>query len=111
MKRKTANWFRLGVTVLFLLAMGCGSNVMAGDDEKEPKQVKGTGTVTWIDLEGGFWGIVGDGGGRFDPMRSLPKEFRSKGLKVRFEATVEKGAISTHQWGRIIKITKIEKAE
>lgn len=45
------------------------------------------------------------------PLASLPKEFRNDGLKVRFEATVEKGVASFHQWGKIIKIEKIEKAE
>ncbi len=83
----------------------------ASDKEKEPERVKATGTVTRVELEGGFWGIKAEGGKSYDPLGSLPKEFRKHGLKVRFEATVDKDAMSFHMWGKIIKIEKIEKAE
>ena len=108
MERSITSWLRLSLTFLALIAT-CGLSRASGK-EKEPERVKATGIVTFVGLEGGFWGIKGDDGKKYDPGESLPKEFRKDGLKVRFEATVEKGVASFHMWGTIIKIQKIEKA-
>jgi hypothetical protein len=108
MECRIKSWLPLGLTFVVLIAVGGLSH--AADKEKEPERVKAAGTVTWVDLEGGFWGIKADDGKHYDPLGSLPKEFRKDGLKVRFEATVEKDAMSFHMWGKIIKIEKIEKA-
>ena len=78
--------------------------------QKEPERVKAPATSHMSSWRS-FWGIKADDGKQYDPLASLPKEFRKDGLKVRFEATVEKGVASFHQWGKIIKIEKIEKIE
>ena len=44
-----------------------------------------TGTVIFVALEGGFYGIKGDGGINYDPI-NLAGEFQKDGLRVRFEA-------------------------
>ena len=110
MQNRIASWLRLALTFALLIAL-CGLSHAAEDGKKEPERVKATGTVTHVELEGSFWGIKADDGKQYDPLASLPKEFRKDGLKVRFEATVEKGVASFHQWGKIIKIEKIEKIE
>lgn len=76
-------------------------------DPMAPKTVKARGTVSRIELEGGFWGIVSDGGEKYDP-RNLPKEFQEDGLRVRFEGHLV-GDVSFHMWGQGLSITKIEK--
>ena len=102
-------WLQQGLAVIVLIAV-CGlAHASDRCKDKEPERVKAAGVVTWIDLEGGFWGIKADDGGHYDPLSSLPKEFRKNGLKVRFEAIIDKGTISFHMWGKIIKIEKIEK--
>jgi hypothetical protein len=109
MENRSTSWLRLGLTTAVLIA-ACGLS-RASDEKKEPERVKTTGTVTWVELEGGFWGIKADNGKSYDPLGSLPKDFRKNGLKVRFEALVQKDAISFHMWGTIIKIEKIEKTD
>ena len=67
--------------------------------------IYGTGVVRYLPFEGGFYGIVGDNGSHYDPM-NLPLAFRIDGLKVRFSG-IAQNLLSTHMWGRIIKLTSI----
>jgi len=65
------------------------------------------GNVTYVNLEGGFWGIISDDGKHYDPI-SLAEEFRQEGLLVQVEAvTTNRGGI--HMWGTMIEITAIKK--
>ncbi len=66
-----------------------------------------TGTVRYLDISGGFWGIVGDDGTNYDPIELEPA-FQKDGLRVRFEAVPEADMMSTHMWGMLIKLLQIE---
>ncbi len=46
--------------------------------------VKGTGTIVYLNFEGGFYGIIADNGEHYDPI-NLPSEFKKDGLRVRFK--------------------------
>ena len=70
-------------------------------------QISVTGTVRYLPIEGGFWGIVSDDGNNYDPM-ALDPAFQKEGLRVRFEAIPEKDMMSIHMWGALVKITRIE---
>ena len=72
------------------------------------QSIAATGRVVHVDLEGGFWGIVGDDGTQYDVV-DLPREFRKQGLKVRFTAKARSGGVSFHMWGVIIELVTIEK--
>jgi hypothetical protein len=67
-----------------------------------------TGTVVFLNLEGGFYGIKGDDGYNYDPI-DLPPEYQKDALRVRFEAKELTDRGSVHMWGRIIEIKHIEK--
>jgi hypothetical protein len=69
--------------------------------------IHGTGSVKYLSFEGGFYGIVGDDGKRYDPL-NLPKKFRADGLRVRFTANLT-GYMSVHMWGHIVKLVSIER--
>ena len=71
------------------------------------QQFSATGTVRFQQLEGGFWGIIADDGRKFDPM-GLDAKFQKDGLRVRFEATPDPDRMSTHMWGTIVRITRME---
>jgi hypothetical protein len=62
-----------------------------------------TGTVTWVPIEGGFFGIVSDDGKRYDPI-NLPAEFAQDGMRVRFTAKTDPDMASFHMWGTIVSI-------
>ncbi len=66
-----------------------------------------TGKVTRVQIEGGFWGILGDDGTKYDPI-NLPEEYKKDGLPVRFEVKNREDMASFHMWGQIVEIVKIE---
>ncbi len=95
-------------TILLVLAlallglMGC---VGEGEDI-----VSETGTVKYIDLEGGFYGIISDNGEHYDPI-NLGQEFQEDALRVLITAKILEDVATTRMWGRPIEIIKIERLE
>lgn len=70
--------------------------------------MKITGTVVHEDLEGGFWGLIGDNGEKYRPVESLPEAVREDGCRI--EAVVEPvQALSFAMWGRNVRVHSIEK--
>lgn len=74
---------------------------------KPPSTLHFKGTVRYIDLEGGFWGIVSDDGKHYDPI-NLAKEYQQEGLRVAVEAVVA-NRVGIHMWGTIVEIRTITK--
>jgi len=66
-----------------------------------------TGTVRYLDFEGGFYGLVADNGERYDPVNLL-KEYKKDGLRVKFQVKEKKGMVGIHMWGKIVEVVKIE---
>ena len=66
--------------------------------------IETTGTVEWVPLEGGFYGIIADDGTQYDPL-NLPKEYAQDGFRIGFKAVEEQNMASIHMWGTIITIT------
>ena len=91
--------FIIGVIFILLVVglSGCVDNY-----------VHGTGIIQYNDFEGGFYGIVGDDGERYDPI-NLPSEFEEDGLQVKFTLKVLENMSSFHMWGTVVEIIKIEK--
>jgi len=87
-----------------LICFAIISFISCEDDDK----LKQTGTVQFIELEGGFYGIISDDGNKFDPI-NLDSEFRVDGLRVEFEYKKANGQDSFHMWGTIIEIISIRK--
>ncbi|MFH1013452.1 MAG: META domain-containing protein [Thermoplasmatota archaeon] len=69
--------------------------------------IQGTGTIRYIDLEGGFYGIIGDDEEHYDPV-NLPEAYNQDDLRVEFTGRLAPTHYSTHMWGKIIYIMEIE---
>ena len=85
--------------------MNRNSNQDAGHSSLMP--FSGMGTVTYIDLEGGFYGIITDEGTQLRPT-SLPAEFRVDGQRVRFTAQTVGEQAGIFMWGRPVKLIDIQ---
>jgi hypothetical protein len=91
--------------------------VIKGDEEPKVKEdekptvredmVEATGIIKYVDLEGGFYGIIVDDK-HYVPI-NLSKEFEMDGLKVKFKAKIRKDLVSIHMWGILIELTDIDK--
>lgn len=84
--------------------------VVVNEIKSKEDIVAGTGTVTFLAFEGGFYGIVGDDGEHYDPL-NMAQEFKIDGLRVYFEARILRDASSFHMWGKIVSILKIHELE
>ncbi|NIQ04784.1 MAG: hypothetical protein GWO20_03335 [Candidatus Korarchaeota archaeon] len=63
------------------------------------------GTVQYIHLEGGFYGIITDNGTPYLPL-NLPPPYKIDGLRIWFKAK-PKPVFTYYMWGRPIEITGI----
>jgi hypothetical protein len=77
-----------------------GTVVVTGD------VVRGTGTVQFLSVEGGFFAIRGDDGVTYDPT-NLPSGFQRAGLRVRFEARIRHDLGGIHMVGPIVDVISI----
>jgi hypothetical protein len=73
------------------------------------ERVSDRGTVRFIGLEGGFYGIIDDHARHWDPT-NLPEKFKTDSLRVRFEAVITDEP-SFHMWGRVVDLISIEPLE
>lgn len=68
-----------------------------------------TGTIRKIELDGGFYGIIGDNGKFYDPV-NLGPAYQVEGLKIRFKAKFPEDITTIHMWGRATQVVEIEAA-
>ncbi|MFO8231922.1 MAG: hypothetical protein R6U20_04585 [Longimonas sp.] len=99
-----------------LVLGGCGSSApdttMPADpptpsDEEGPNPenlVSTTGTVTYVEMEGGFWAIITPDSTRYDPSGSLPDSLQTEGLEIRFRGEEKSSQPSIRMWGTPIDL-------
>ena len=74
--------------------------------------IYGFGNVTYVPLEGGFYGINVDTGGAEGTLKYYPldmdEEFQKDGLHVSFTAKGSPGTMTTVQWGIPVNIVRMK---
>jgi len=66
-----------------------------------------TGTITYIKIAGGFWGIKGDDGRKYCPTSPLPSKYQREGLRIR-ALVYPSTSMSIFMWGEQVKVSNIE---
>jgi hypothetical protein len=88
---------------LLLLVAGCGKGQgIALVDQK--------GVVKYVDVEGGFFAIIGDDGRNFKPV-NLAAGFKHEGRRVAFTGRRRDDLFMFHQWGTPLEILEISAEE
>jgi len=96
----------VGILGIFLLsAFLIGWNFQKTSE----KEIVATGTIKYIPLEGGFYGIETDKGEKYFPL-NLSEEFKKEGLRVWLKAKPKKVA-TIQMWGKPIEILEIKLTE
>jgi hypothetical protein len=93
------------VFVTLLLTLACHI-VLAAGQSSTPTVSHLTGYVEYETTEGGFFGIVGDDGQKYQPT-NLPHKVRTNGLPIKFDAVINDNIISTFMWGKIIDVSNV----
>ena len=69
-----------------------------------------SGILVYEDLEGGFWGIVGNDGSRYELDEDPPEKLAVPGTMV--EAEVQpSGDVSIRQWGKPVKVRSMKRSD
>ena len=90
------------LSILFLLVVVGLSGCIEEDI------VKGTGKIQYIDLEGGFYGIISDDSEHYDPL-NLPSAFQQDDLRVEYRLRILENQSSIHMWGIVVEVLEITK--
>ncbi len=88
---------------LSLLLTGCGLVGLGSEGDV----IEGTGTVAFIELEGGFYGIIADDGTGYDPV-DLPAAHQVDGQRVRYRLREADTRYSYHMWGLLVNVIEVE---
>ncbi len=88
----------LGIMSFFVFIMG---------GKLDGKTITRTGTIRYIKLEGGFYGIITEKGEKYLPI-NLKEEFKEDGLRVWFKGKLRK-VLTIQMWGKPIEILEIQK--
>ena len=100
-------------SVLVCLAIALAAGCVAGSQDSKHETsdtVQFTGKIVHLDLEGGFWGIVCDGGEKYRPM-DLPADFQTDGLRVKGRLKSRPDVMGIHMWGAVVEVVDIGRKE
>lgn len=99
-----------GLAALASIVGAAGCEAAGGASPAQPPYsasiVRFTGTVVWVDLETGFYGLVSDDGRKYEPL-GLPETFKRHGLRVQVTGTEEPGMVSVNMWGTMLRVVEI----
>lgn len=73
----------------------------------EPDNLTILGFIKYVELEGGFFGIMTEDGNKYFP-EYLEQDFKVDGLNVRVVAKPQEQILGIQMWGTPIEILKIE---
>ena len=77
------------------------------EEEAEPENLTILGFITYVELEGGFFGIMTEEGAKYFPEYLAP-DYKVDGLSVRVVAKPQEQILGIQMWGTPIEIIKIE---
>jgi len=119
--------FRNNIAVYVIILLLCACNATATSAKSENSTIESNivsqtltednvtqatqewikGKVVFLNLEGGFYGIITDDGKHLLPM-NLAKEFRQHNVPIKVKGKRLKGVMTIQQWGTPFKIADIE---
>ncbi len=95
-----------GLAFLFTLVMVMLFSCVSAQITDSTGSFKFTGTVTYQDLEGGFFGIITDTGDQLLPT-NLPGQYEVDGLRISGTATPQVDMISAKMWGTLVSVDNV----
>ncbi len=96
-----------GIHSFYLRATKQGEQKVTGEYRRPWMR---SGTVTHLDLEGGFFGIAGDDGKKYEPL-NMDAKYWKDGLRVAFDANIVKDTATTRMWGTPVNLVYIEEIQ
>jgi hypothetical protein len=83
------------------------NNSIKQHDNVKKKEVWHKVTVTYFDIEGGFYGLLSTNGEKLLPL-NLSKKYQVDGTVLKVKGNIIKDMMTTQQWGVVFEIEKTE---
>jgi len=105
--------------LLIALAALVSGTALIGCDTTGPRKspaesasvssISNSGTVVFRERDGGFYGILTDNGGQYEPS-NLSTQYAKDGLRITFTGQLDTMQLGEHRWGNPIEIANIATA-
>jgi len=95
-----------GILLFLLLFTAFSHTAIAGQPTPPVTTFHLTGQVYYGNTGGGFYGIIGDDGIKYQPT-NLPRKFKKEGLSLKFDAKTKSTMVSAFQWGTMVELSNI----
>jgi hypothetical protein len=102
-KNETSNPASFFLALVLSAATGLVSQAKDGE---RGNIISITGTIKFIDIEGGFYGFIADSGERYLPV-NLDEQYKFNNTNVRTEGKILENVMTTTMWGTPLEILKI----
>ena len=97
----------IGSMTLVASCDNVGPNRAVSQSSVRTATVAVSGTVVFRDKDGGFFGILTDNGGQYEPS-NLDPEYQTDGLRVRITGKLDSNHLGSHRWGNPIEIVRAQ---
>ncbi|MDH7507444.1 MAG: hypothetical protein QHH15_06655 [Candidatus Thermoplasmatota archaeon] len=97
----------LSVTLIGAAILQNDCQLESGYKDNNEAIIVGIGTIKYLDLEGGFYGIVSEDGKQYLPC-DLSVEYQQDGLYVKFKLKPLEDIVGIHMWGLPVEIVEIQ---
>lgn len=93
--------------IVIILSIG----ILLGCSKQNPVNYENAkGQVTYINLEGGFYGIKTDDSKNLEPI-NLPDEYKIDGIRISFNYKQRTDLASYRMWGIIVELSDIKRID
>jgi hypothetical protein len=100
----------LSVSFAAILVASCdniGPDRVSTQSSVQASTVTVSGTVVFRDKDGGFFGILTDNGGQYEPS-NLGPQYETDGLHVTITGKLATSRLGAHSWGNPIEIDRVQ---
>lgn len=109
---QSIRWLQIFALTWSLCSLGLAHGTDTTDAQKsEEARLEFIGTIVYVPLEGGFYGIEADAQENQALKKYLPSHlteaFQQEGLRVKVQAQLITGQMSFRMWGQMIDIISI----
>ena len=98
------NFNKTFLLLLVLLLSSLPAIVVGAQQNAPPTTFHLTGQVVYVNIESGFYGIIGDDGKKYQPT-NLPRKLRTQGTPIKFDAQTKENMVSSIMWGNIVELS------
>lgn len=96
------------ISILFITSLLFICSCMSGESNINENVIEFSGVVKYVELEGGFWGIITTENVKYEPV-NLEHNYRKDGLEVSGELKIIEDSATIRMWGKPVEILEIRK--